>query len=563
MKKIYFLFVFYFISLITLSSQNEYADPVKFPIYLSGNLGELRNNHFHAGIDIKTQGVVNKPVYSVADGYISRVFVAPGGYGKALYITHPETGQVSVYGHLNSFTSEVEKYVKEKQYEKESFRVNLFPEEGCFKVKKGDLIAYSGNAGSSGGPHLHLEIRDAVTEEVIDPLNYYKQSIKDNVAPEFRGVAIYPVEGEGAVNNSRRPLRQNITKAKNGQYTSPKTAITAWGRIGLGIKAYDRMTGTQNIYGVKKISLYVDGNLIFKSVIDKFGFDQTRMLNTFIDFADWRNNKSFYMKSFIEPGNTLPFYESVDNGYININEERVYRIKYELEDAYGNKSQYSFSITGKRQAIPAPKKGSLYMVWDHDNRYLSDAFSLVIPVGNLYDNFMFTLQRTPSDVYLSDIYRVNDEPVPFHDKAEMKIKIVKDSYSDKEKYGIVSIKGNKDSWVGGTYDDGYMKANIRETGGSYAVIYDDVPPVITPVQPEIWEKQQKISIRAVDDKSGISSFRGTIDGEYALFERDIKTTIYTYHFDSSRLEKGKKHSLEFTVTDDRGNESVYTSQFYY
>jgi len=560
MKKIYTLFAL-FLTINAVVAQ--YADPLKFPIYLSGNFGELRNNHFHSGIDMKTQGVINKPVYSVADGYVSRIFVSPGGYGKALYITHPETGQVSVYGHLESFIPKISAYVKDKQYEQESFKVNLLPEEGYFKVKKGELIAYSGNSGSSGGPHLHFEIRDAKTEYILDPLAYYKRSIQDNVRPEVRGVAVYPVGGEGVVNSSGNPLRQNILKGKKGQDLALQKPISAWGKIGLGIKAYDKMTGTANIYGVKKIRLYVDKSLVFTSSIDSYGFDHTRMLNSFIDFADWRNNRSFFMKSFVEPGNTLPFYETVNNGYINIDQEKVYNIKYELEDIYGNTTDYTFIITGKRQAIPPLRKGSMYMVWNDTNRYLSDTFSLIIPQGNLYSDFIFTLGQTASSVYLSNIFKVNDVPVPFHNKAEMRIKMKSDPLTNKSQYGVVSISGNKESWLGGTYSDGYITASITEAGRSYAVTYDAVPPVIEPVQQAGWEKQKKIVLKVVDDKSGVLSCKGTIDGKFALFESDVKSSSYTYYFDSSRLSGGQKHTLEFVATDACGNTSTYTTVFYF
>lgn len=544
-------------------SQLQYADPIKFPMLLSGNFGELRNNHFHAGIDIKTQGVINKPVYSVEDGYVSRISKSPSGYGLAIYVTHPATGHTSVYGHLQNFAPKIAAYVKNKQYEEESFRVNILLDPDVFPVKKGDLIAYSGNTGSSGGPHIHFEIRDTQSEYLLDPLAYFKQSITDKVAPDIRGIAVYPVLGEGAVNNSAMPFRQNISKSKSGQYQSVNPNLSAWGKIGLGVKSYDKMTGTTNIYGVKHIRLFQDENLIFTSSINTFSFDQSRMLNSFIDFADWRNNRSFFMKSFVEPGNTLSFYNPEKKGYITINEERAYNFRYELEDIYGNVESYSFIINGRKQATPVIKGISQYMLWEQDNRYVSDNFSLIIPKGNLYDNFAFILRQTPSDVYFSDVYMVNNQPIPFHDKAEIKIKINKDPLRDKNQYGIVSVKAGREQWVGGYYHNQTMIANIREAGGEYAVSYDSEAPIIEAVQSVMWEKQQKIVFKATDNKSGIASWRGTIDGKFALFEHDVKSPTYSYTFDSSRLEKDQNHQLEFIVVDACGNTSVYSGEFYY
>lgn len=561
MKKLHIFFLFFFIALNALRAQ--YADPVKIPIYLSGNFGELRNNHFHSGIDLKTQGVINKPIYSIADGYVSRIFVSPGGYGKALYITHPETGHVSVYAHLEEFIPRISEYVKVKQYEQESFRVNLLLEAGEIEVKKGELIAYSGNTGSSGGPHLHFEVRDAETEYLLDPLQYFSRSIKDAVAPDLRGIAVYPIEGEGVVNGKSTPLRQNISKNKQGKLLALPTPISAWGKIGLGVKAYDRMTATSNIYGVKEVRLYVDTEMVFKSRIDSYSFDHTRMLNSFIDFADWRNNRSFFMKSFVEPANTLPFYTTVDGGYLSVDKERPYEIKYELEDFYGNITPYSFSIMGKRQNIPTPQKGSMYMVWNDVNHYLSDEFSLIIPMGNLYNNFMFTLNKSTSGMYFSDIFTVNNTPVPFHESGDMKIKIKNDTLVSKKEYGIVSIKKGKESWIGGVYNNGYLSTSIKEIGTQFAVSSDGLPPTIEPVNQSDWEKQKKIMLKVVDVKSGVLSCKATIDGKFALFESDVKSPIYTYYFDLSRLSTEQTHSVEFIATDACGNTATYTTEFYF
>ncbi|NDW18047.1 M23 family peptidase [Dysgonomonas sp. 216] len=562
MKKL--LITIYTILIGIHGSAQQYEVPVKIPVYLSGSFAELRNNHFHSGIDIKTQGVINKPIYSFADGYVSRILVSSSGFGLALYVTHPETGHVTVYGHLKSFTPKIAAYIKEKQYEEESFRVNLFPEPERFPVKKGELIAYSGNTGSSGGPHLHFDVRDAITENPLNPLAFVKNSVKDNLPPDVRGIAVYPVEGEGVVNNSRQPLRQTVTKLKSGQYSALKTAITAWGTIGVGVKAYDRMDGTSNTYGVRTIRLFVDETLVYESEINEYSFEQTRMINSFIDFYDWRINKSFFMRSFIEPGNTLPFYKNMqNNGYITIDEEKVYKLRYELVDLHGNMSSYSFNITGKQQNIPSMRKGLLYMVWDKDNYYLNDNFSLVIPKGNLYDNCIFNLVSSKSQAYYSDIFTVNDVPVPIHDKAEMTLKLTSDTLINKDQYGIVSIKNGKDSWVGGAYDDGYMTTTIREMGGVYAVSYDNVPPVVLPVNEQQWIKNKAIKLKVTDNKSGVKLIRGTIDGQFALFENDVKSPVYTYQFDPKRLEKGRTHVLNFTATDAGGNTTEYTTSFYY
>lgn len=546
----------------------EYRSPLDIPLLLSANFGELRNNHFHAGIDIKTGGVEGKPVYSIADGYISRIGVSPSGYGLALYIDHPN-GQTSVYGHLSSYNVRISEYVKQEQYKQENFRIDVKLTPYQIPVKKGDLVAYSGNTGGSGGPHLHFEIRDTKSEITLDPLAYYKKFIADNKAPEIKGIAVYPVPGRGVVNGAALPLHQSVTQLKAGGHSALKQPVNAWGLIGLGIKAYDRMDATSNIYGVRIVKLSVDNKQVFRSEVAAFPFDQSRMINTFTEFADWRLNKSFYMQSFIEPGNKLPFYSSTNSGYININEERPYQISYELEDIYGNKSVYNFTVTGKQQNIITPSACNQVLTCDKDNKYHTNQFSLSIAKGNLYNDVCFTLSEAPSTEYFSNIYTVNKTPVPLDKSGEVTIKLSSDPLSNKKQYGLVQLTGNRASWIGGTYRSGSIVASIRELGIRLAVSSDTEAPKITRIESSTSKKRKvivpkdEIRIRLSDNLSGIASFRGTIDGKFALFTHDMKSPIYTYRADPARIKKGTTHKLVFTATDGCGNTAQYTGEFVY
>lgn len=533
------------------------------PLILSANFGELRPNHFHSGIDLKTQGVINKPVYSIADGYVSRISVSPSGYGLAIYVTHTN-GQTSVYGHIEKFAPKIAGYVKEKQYEQESYRVDLSLDQSVFPVKKGDLIAYSGNTGSSGGPHVHFEIRDTESQLALDALEYYKGQIEDNVPPVVKGFAVYPVEGKGVVNNGYEPFRRIVgaTPGKKGAKVVPDS-IKVWGKIGIGVYANDRMTGTSNIYGVKIVRLFCDGKEIFSSDISSVDFRNTRMINSMIDFDYWSRKKSFYQKSFIEPGNKLSIYKTINNGYIDINEEKVYKLKYELEDLYGNKTTHSFDVYGKKQDIPRRKDCTQLMAWDKDNHYEGNMFSISIAGGSLYKDLCFNLKRTMSKNYMSAIYEVNDSYVPLDKSCDITIKMTKDSMTNKSRYGIVRITGSRESWIGGKYNNGAVTARIRELGDTYAVAIDTEAPTITPVLPAKWVAKGEIKIRLSDNKSGIASYRGTIDGAFALFENDVKSPVYTYKFDPKRLTRGQTHKLVFTATDACGNESSYEYEFKY
>lgn len=561
MKKL--LIFFLSIYVIGLSAQNPYRSPLDIPLILSANFGELRPNHFHSGIDLKTQGVVNKPVYAMADGYISRISVSPSGYGLALYIDYPETKQTSVYGHINRFAPKILAYIKDRQYEQESYRIDVPLSVNEIPVKRGELVAYSGNTGSSGGPHVHFEIRNTESQVAIDPLEYYKADIADLQAPLLKGIAIYPLNEQGAVDFSREPYRKSISMLKNGSYVTLKDTVQAWGQIGIGVYANDRMSGTTNIYGIRKVRLYCDDIEIYSSDISNIDFGKTRMINSFVDFDYWSRKRVFYQKCFIEPGNKLPFYAAVNNGYVDIKQERIYNFRCELEDLYGNKTEYSFSVKGREQTIPQRRRCTQTFIWDRENRYSDNQFSLIIPKDYLYDNLCFVLKNTSSQKYLSDIFEMNDVYVPLHNYCDMSIKMNNDTLTNKSQYGIVRINGGKESWIGGTYKDGYILGRIRELGHTYAVSMDIKAPTIVPIQPERWVKQTEIRIRLSDDKSGIASYKGTIDGKFALFENDVKSSVYTYKFDSSRLKRGETHRLEFTAVDACGNTATYEYEFRY
>ncbi len=550
------LLILFFSTNPTLLSQT-YRNPLTIPPAISGNFGELRNNHFHSGLDFKTQHTANKPVVSIEDGYVSRISVSPGGYGLALYIDHPATGHTSVYGHLNSFSDKIARYVEEKQYELERFQVDLYPGEDLLPVKRGEQIALSGNSGSSGGPHLHFEIRDRRTEEPLDVLEYIAP-IPDTQKPDLRGIAIYPAEGRGVVNGSNNPLRITLGKDKAGNPLPPGIALTAWGRIGIGLNAYDRMNGQSNIYGVKHIRLYLDDEQIFASTIRRFSFDETRMLNAFIDFADWRERRSFYMKSFLVPGNRLPFFQTKNSGYVEINEERDYRFRYELEDHYGNRLSYPFTVRGVQSKITQPSPCDHYMSWQFENNYMDPDLSLTIPAGNLYHDICFTHSSERSSSHYSNIHRLHHTPVPLHSSATLRIRLKSDTLREKNNYGIISLDNKgKESWLGGEYLYGGIKVNIRELGGRYAVAADSVAPAITPLQRENWKSRRIVRISLTDNKSGIASFRGEINGRFVLFTHDSKSTIYSYRFDEARLPVGEPLELTFTATDRAGNRSEF------
>ena len=539
------------------ANAQDWRQPMDHPIILSGNFGELRNNHFHSGIDFKTQGVEGKPIHAVQEGYVSRISVSPWGYGNGLYISHPD-GTTSVYAHLQKFAPKIAAYVKEKQYEKESFRVDLTLSPQELPVGRGETVALSGNTGSSGGPHLHFEIRDTETEEPLDPLEVYKPLIKDTKEPKILGVMVYPMEGMGAVNGSARKLKLTPTTAPNGKQTLTGN-IEAWGEIGLAVSAYDYMDNTSNIYGVKEVTLSVDSQIVYHSDLTRFAFDETRYINSYVDYEEWKEHHSFFMKSFIDPGCRLRFREGINRGILTINEARTYHLTYCLKDAFGNTSQLSFQIVGKEQPIPEPDtEGTELMHWRSDNRFGAKGIRLTIEKGNLYDDLRFRYSAEEDSSALAAIHHLHNKPLALHRSARLCLRLQTDTLGNKQQYGVVRLLNGRKSWVGGTYHDGWVDADIKEMG-SYTLAQDTLPPTITPLNPATWTQKQAITFRLTDNLSGVESYRGEIDGGFALFEMNSKSVV-TYRFDKERLAKGK-HTLKMVVTDACGNQAEYTCSF--
>lgn len=544
-----FLGIFSF--LILTVSRGEMISPLKIPLLMSANFGELRPNHFHSGIDLKTQGRIGLPVYAMDDGYVSRVVVSPWGFGRAVYINH-SSGLTTVYGHLDRFAPFIDEIVRRQQYEQEDFSIDCEFAEGEIPVAQGNIIGYSGNSGSSGGPHLHLDIRDTDTQDPMDPQEWLSPLITDDVAPEVRNLVFYT--HEGVMGNTTRRMERKAVRASAGSYSIGES-VPVWGDVSFGIEAYDRMTGTTNKYGVHQVDLYIDDSLFFSIYIYRYSFDETRYINSFAE-------EGVIMRTYIAPGNRLKsIYKQVENrGILHVDEERAYRCRYVLTDYDGNSSSVEFSLIGKLQEPPLPKKEGIYFSYAVDNLYKKDDFGIFVPAGALYENLDFTRRKIPSKKYCSDIHIIAPSVPPLHKAAEISVRLTEDKLSDKRQYYLVRLDDDRSYPVCGEYANGWYKAKITEFG-SYAVSVDTLPPTILPIAPDKWSTREKVILKISDDQSGLKSYRGEIDGKFVLFELDGKTGRISYRLESNRVKKGSEHTLHVVVYDMCGNEQSYTNSF--
>ena len=387
--------------------QDYFSNPLDIAMYLSGNFGELRSNHFHSGLDIKTQQKEGFPVYAAADGFVHRIKVSHYGYGKALYIQHPN-GQSTVYAHLQKYAGDIQAYVKQNQYNKESYEIELFPEASVLPVKKGDIIAYTGNSGSSGGPHLHFEIRDAASRP-MNPL-LFGIAIPDTSNPLINSVFAYPVGDDAHVDQSQNPVKMRLKRQKDGSYVAEN--ITAFGKIGFGISAYDQQNGASNKNGTYQIKTKYNGEERFTVLFNKFSFDETRYLNRYIDYGYFETNKSRIQKLFRQSNNPLSvIVQEVDNGYVHVEDAFSSTYTIEVSDFEGNTVLITVPIEGTKAEIKDPKrihKTSDFIYANQATSITKGKFNIYIPSESLYEDTYLAIEAK------GDTLVFHEDVIPIH-----------------------------------------------------------------------------------------------------------------------------------------------------
>jgi hypothetical protein len=545
-----------------------FISPVKIPISLSATFGELRIDHFHSGLDIRTQGVTGKEVVASASGYIYRISVSPGGFGKALYIKHP-SGYSTVYGHLEKFTPEIDKYVKARQYEKKSFLITLFPAKDKFPVKQGELIAYSGNSGSSGGPHLHFEIRRSESEIPVNPLSF-NIGTSDKTLPVIDKLMVYPINKYSLVNNQNKIKGINISGG-NGKYSPPAdTEIRISGMAGFGIKAFDLLDDSNNKCAVYSIELMIDSISVYKYVMDAFSFNESRYINSHIDYATFVKDNTYIERTFVLPNDRLSAYKNVVNrGIYNFGDNKTHQAEIIVTDINNNRSILSFkvrSVQAKSQDFSEPADKYLKMMpYNRSNKFESENIIVNIPSGALYDTINFSYKKcTGTKDMLSDLHCIHNKFTPVHKPYAISIKPNSIPEGKKSKMLIVQLGDDQKKRAMNSYwADEYLSAEVM-TFGKYYVGIDSVAPDISTngfTNGAILTGKKEIRIRITDDLSGINFYEPAIDGKWALFEYDQKNDLLIYRFDEQRITPESKHILSLKVADNKDNISILNCAF--
>ncbi|MCX6252812.1 MAG: M23 family metallopeptidase [Bacteroidetes bacterium] len=544
--------------------KNYFRSPVDFRIILAGSFGELRMNHIHSGIDIRTEGVQGKPVYAVADGYICRINISSTGFGKALYLMHPN-GYVTVYGHLSRFNPAIGAWIRAQQYKKESFVIDTPIDPGILKVKKGEIMAYSGNSGASGGPHLHFEIRDAATENAINPM-FFGFDIKDVIPPKLKRIRIYPMDENSLVNFSDKPLLLAITGSSGNYQIRMTDTVRVSGNIIFGIEADDPMNDCGSFDGASSIQLYVDTTLYFSQNNDHLVFNEMRYVNSLLDYPYLVSSRTRIERSYIAPNNKLTIYGiNKNHGIVNFSDNRAHMIVYILKDASGNTSRLSFPVKS-HPPVPSGRKtdktplGTLFSC-KSENHFSRNDLHLDIPKDALYEDLDFEYSSSPCihGTY-SKVHHIHNKYTPLHTFITLAIK-PEGLPANLVSKVVVAMEDTEGHFIGkgGIFENGFGTTKIRDFG-DYVLKVDTIPPVIRPINISINKnisRQNSIMIKISDDLSGIKSYRGTLNGKWILMDYDAKNSLLVYSFDEM-IHQGK-NVFKLVVKDDTGNNSVYSA----
>ncbi len=561
MKKIILIL---FLASFTSSAQNKYPtnyfrSPLDISLHLSGTFGELRNNHFHAGVDIKTKRRTGFPVYATADGYVSRIKVAIWGYGKVIYISHPN-GYTSVYAHLSKFGDGIQEYVKNIQYQKESYETgNIYPAENEITVKKGQVIAFTGRTGGFVAPHLHYEIRDTKTEHIINPL-LFGLKIKDSIAPRINKLIAYPI-GEGSrINRSVKKQTLAIKKDSLNNYRTNR--ISASGSIGFGINVYDLLGKELNKNGVYSIEMKVNGKRHYYHDVETFSFAESKYINLLIDYPYFATYKNRIQKTFREKETKLSIYEDlVKDGFVDVKEGFSYKVEIIAKDFKGNRSSVKIPIIGvKSESILLQEKDTTnYKILKNKfQKFTEGGVTVAFPKNTFYKDIFIDFSVN------GKLATIHKPTIPLNKSFTITFDSTMYRKSEVNNIYIANINNKKYPYYQNTRKREDKLFTTTKTLGKYILLIDNEFPKIYNLnfKNNNWvSKLNYLTIKISDTQSGIKSYEAFIDDEWILMEYDVKKKKLSYNFSDKKLV-GSKHIFKLVVSDNVGNTNTYNATFY-
>lgn len=543
--------------------------PLDLKPALSGSFGELRTAHFHSGIDLRTNGKIGFRVYASEKGYVSRIKVSPVGFGKVIYITHPN-GLTTVYAHLDRFTNAVAEYVEKQQYASHSFEVELFPKPGEFNVSKGEVIGFSGNSGSSGGPHLHFEVRSSATQWPVSPLKYLDGNfLADNSAPTIKSAWFYEIDSMDYLNDSILPNPISIKKIGNLYFAPDTIRIAGKSRMGFGVEAFDIINGSSTTCGFHKLSMLVNNKQTFSFAVDSFSYAETRCLNSIIDYSIRQLRQQEIVRLWADPGNLFSGLKADKSlGILTVESDSIYKITIELEDFYKNTSKLEMVVKGVHpfknpESTPGLLRHS-YVSWWNSYSFDSKDYSIYIPRRTLYHDILLRHSALHTDSLAFPVISIHHARTPLNGKFTLRVKIAGVPANLRDKCFIGYINGKGIEYCS-SRQDGPDMVTSPDKFGKFTLALDTVPPRIIPLnisQNADIAGQSSIKIKLTDNY-GIGTYSGFIDDGWVLFEWDPKTSLLTHTLTPKRERQNTWHTLRVEVADLLNNRVTYKCRFYW
>jgi hypothetical protein len=545
-------------SLNSIYPDHYFQNPLDIPLILSGTFGELRNDHFHAGLDLKTEQKEGLKVYTSAEGYVSRIKISHWGYGKAIYVTH-SNGYTTVYAHLQKFNKRIEQFIKLKQYKKESFEIQVFPSSEELLIAKNEIIAFSGSTGGFVAPHLHFEIRDTKTEKPINPMLFGIQ-VNDSKKPRINSLIGYSLDNNSHINSIGVPIQLPMINLKNGDLLASK--INAFGKVSFGINGYDQLDDAYNKNGFYNLSMSVNGKKIYEFEASSFSFSESKYINLLIDYERFKILKQRVQKCYVEPASKLSMYtKPIKNGYLTIEDGLNYTVEIIAKDFKGNRQKVTIPIVGRKEAIKIsnkPKITPFKIDYTQFNKFQLKNISVAFPKYTFYKDLYLDLKINDS------IVKIHAPTIPLNKKYTLTFDVSKYSENQKKQLYIAYIDTNgKTNYQTTVKKDSTFYTSTNKLG-NFTLLTDNLKPQVNlhNFKNEQWLTHFKtLKIKILDDDSGIKSYRGEIDGEWILMEYNVKNGVLTYNFNDKNFIKAK-HQLKVTVTDNIGNTTTTNATFF-
>ncbi len=547
----------------------RFAHPMKIPIDLSGNFMELRSDHFHSGLDMRTGGQEGQPVMAAAEGWVSRIKISPWGYGKAVYIDHPN-GYTTVYAHLRDLVGNVGETALASQYREKCFDIDQYVEKGRVPVVAGQVIGHSGNSGSSGGPHLHFEVRRSSDQHALDP-EAYGMSVPDRVPPTLQGLRIDALGPEarvapypgGAVGFPLVARNDSTFTLKEGARPS------AYGTVGIAVNVTDRYDSRSAKCGIRKLEVWLDGTPVFSALLDHVDFEVNRYANAYMDYRLFKDNRMDYNRCYRLPNNKLGIYgKEAAQGRLQLVPGKEHEVRVVATDANGNRSTLTFKLSGADAVAasawaPAPPTGTLFP-HDRANTLEQEGLRFKLPAGALYqdEHIRWSAGKDLAPNGFAPWHALHDPYTPLQANGEVALRLDAPVPNGLEAKLVMVRKDHsgKTASIGGSVANGWITAKTR-TFGRFTVMMDTIPPKISAVDLKpVMTGRRSFTLRVDDDLSGLDTYSGQLDGKWVLLEYDPKTKSLTHHFDVHSEGSGPRE-LVVEVGDERKNRSRFSYAF--